>query len=168
MTAPIVTYATVTDVANRLGRTPSDDLATLIQTRLGDAERLIRRRFKGAGLNLDTQISSGLLDVQDVVQVESDAVLRLARNPDGYNSETDGTYTYQIPQALIYTAIEIEAGEWEILGIKTQTITTIVPQVRVLPNLPPWAYWPYEWVGNPATCPAPGWASDVWPFSEAP
>ena len=92
-------YATVADVAARWGKDPAGfDTATtaLINARLEDAERMIKRRFAAEvpPRDLDAEVTALVLDPEDVKQVEADAVLRLAKNPDGYQSETAGNYTY--------------------------------------------------------------------------
>jgi hypothetical protein len=124
----MTTYATLTDVTDRWGKSASGKMATLINVRLGDVERMILRRFKAAGLVLADEISSTRLDVEDVKQVEAEAVLRLVRNPEGFASETDGDYTYEVIQALASGVLEITPEEWEILGITSQTgMFLIVP-----------------------------------------
>lgn len=124
----MTTYATLTDVTDRWGKSASGKMATLINVRLGDVERMILRRFKAAGLVLADEISSTRLDVEDVKQVEAEAVLRLVRNPEGFASETDGDYTYEVIQALASGVLEITPEEWEILGITNQTgMFLIVP-----------------------------------------
>lgn len=124
----MTTYATLTDVTDRWGKSATGKMATLINVRLGDVERMILRRFKAAGLVLADEISSTRLDVEDVKQVEAEAVLRLVRNPEGFASETDGDYTYEVIQALASGVLEITPEEWEILGITSQTgMFLIVP-----------------------------------------
>lgn len=105
-------YATPSDVAVRWARTPSEEESDLIAVRLSDIERIIRKRIP----DLDDRILSGDLDVDDVVQVESDAVLRLIRNPEGFVSETDGNYTYQFSHNAKAGVLEILPEEWALLG----------------------------------------------------
>ena len=77
---------------------------------------------------LAEESSSTRLDVEDGKQVEAEAVLRLVRNPEGFASETDGDYTYEVIQALASGVLEITPEEWEILGITNQTgMFLIVP-----------------------------------------
>jgi hypothetical protein len=133
-----MSYATAEDVTNRLGRDVSGNTAliTLITTRLADVERLIKRRIP----TLDDQLDAvpPTIDVEDVKQVEAEAVLRLARNPEGYVSETDGTYTYQLAQDMSAGSLEILPGEWEILGVTCSAMTEIVPIVPVYRRDPCW------------------------------
>jgi len=111
-------YATPADVAVRWGRELTPEETAAIAVRLEDVERLIRRTIP----DLDAQIDAGTIDVEDVVQVESDSVLRLARNPEGYQSETDGDYTYRLSDAAAANAAGvgggvITPGEWWLLGV---------------------------------------------------
>ena len=59
--------------------------------RLADAERMILRRIP----DLAGKITAGDIDEADVIQVESDAVIQILKNPDGCTSETYGTYSYR-------------------------------------------------------------------------
>lgn len=106
-------YATSEDVAVRWARTPSDEEAALIEVRLEDVERLIRKRIP----NLDSLIASGSVLEEDLIQVESDAVLRLVRNPEGFVSESDGNYTYQFNQTTSAGKLEVLPEEWTLLGV---------------------------------------------------
>lgn len=118
-----MTYATANDVAVRWARTPTVEEAALIDVRLADVERIIRKRIP----DLDTLIAAGTIDVADVVQVESDVVLRLIRNPDGFVSETDGNYTYQFSQNTSAARLEIFPEEWALLGVTAGSMFMLVP-----------------------------------------
>lgn len=119
----IVAYASPSDVAVRWARTPSTEESALIQVRLNDVERMIRRRIP----DLDTKITDGDIDVADLKQVESDAVLRLVRNPEGYLSETDGSYTYMLQSDLATGKLSINPEEWEMLGISRSRFAALTP-----------------------------------------
>ena len=116
-------YATACDVAVRWARELTCEESKLVEVRLNDVERMLRRRIPG----LADKIASGLIDLQDVIQVEADAVLRLVRNPDGYVSETDGNYTYTIAKELAAGRLEILDDEWEILGVFRSRMSVLVP-----------------------------------------
>lgn len=124
-----MSYASAVDVTDRLGRDVSDDAAllTLITTRLADVERMILRRIP----DLADKITAATVNVQDVIQVESEVVLRLARNPGGYSSETDGTYTYQLSQDISSGKLEILPAEWELLGVDQPAMAVLAPVARV-------------------------------------
>lgn len=107
-------YATPADVAVRWGRELTVEETASVSVRLEDVERMIRRRIP----DLDAKITSGVINVEDVVQVESDSVLRLARNPEGYQSETDGDYTYTLNKDLTTGTLGITDDEWAILGVR--------------------------------------------------
>jgi hypothetical protein len=137
-----MSYAAAQDVTDRLGRDVSGNTAliTLITTRLSDVERLIKRRIP----DLDAQLAADppTIDVEDVKQVEAEAVLRLARNPEGYISETDGTYTYQLAQDMSAGSLEILPDEWEILGVSSSAMVIIAPKAVVHGCFPPhWWRW---------------------------
>lgn len=120
-------YATADDVAVRWARELSCEEAALVNTRLEDVERMIRRTIP----DLDDQIAAGTIDAEDVVQVESDAVLRLARNPEGYYSETDGNYTYMLQKDIASGKLEITEDEWTILGVVRDRFFTLRPFAEV-------------------------------------
>jgi hypothetical protein len=112
-------YATPADVAVRWGRELTPEETASIAVRLEDVERLIRRTIP----DLDAQVDAGTINADDVVQVESDSVLRMARNPDGFISETDGDYTYRLSDAAAANASGvgggvITEGEWWLLGVR--------------------------------------------------
>lgn len=108
----MATYAAASDVAVRWGRTLTTEENALVVKRLADAERLILKRIP----DLAARITASTINVEDVKQVEADAVLRLVRNPDGYISETDGNYTYMLSQSSATNKLHIEPDEWELLG----------------------------------------------------
>jgi hypothetical protein len=120
-------YATSEDVSVRWARTPSDEEAALIQVRLEDVERMIRKRIP----TLDTLVTSGDILEADLVQVEADSVLRLIRNPEGYVSESDGNYTYQFNQATAAGKLEILPEEWARLGVTASGVLfSLVPYLE--------------------------------------
>lgn len=116
-------YASADDVAVRWGRTLAPEESALVRVRLDDVERMLRRRIP----DMDDKVAAGDLDVEDIVQVEADAVLRLARNPEGYLSETDGNYTYQLQKDLASGRLQITDEEWEILGVRRSRMSVLVP-----------------------------------------
>lgn len=125
------TFATVADVAARWGQTPSDADAALIAIRLADAERMILRRIP----DLHDLVRKGEIATEDVVQVEADAVLRLIRNPEGFISETDGDYSYQMSKELAAGRLTILDDEWDMLGYRRARMSILVadPVVPVDP-----------------------------------
>jgi hypothetical protein len=118
-------FASVDDVAVRWSRDLSCEERELVSVRLEDVERLIRRRVP----TLDDRLAAGSIDVEDLIQVEADAVLRLCRNPEGYVSETDGNYTYQLSKDLATGKLSLTSDEWAMLGVYRNRLTTLVPSV---------------------------------------
>ncbi|MCP2626512.1 phage Gp19/Gp15/Gp42 family protein [Mycolicibacterium smegmatis] len=104
-------YADKDDVIARLGRPLTDDEITQVETLLEDAEIELKDRIP----DLDTRAEDEGYR-QRVVRVEASAVARLIRNPDGYISETDGNYSYQLNWRLNTGQIEITDREWSLLG----------------------------------------------------
>lgn len=117
-------YATVEDVAVRLGYEPDPSEAQIIDVRLEDAERLIKAKLP----DLDGMILDNEVDRDTVVMIEAEAVLRLIRNPDGFSAETDGNYNYQINSRVASGKLEILEEEWALLGV-TRGMFTITPRV---------------------------------------
>lgn len=77
-----MTYATVNDVATRLGRPISDpEEIAQVTAWLEDVESIIEARFTRAGLVLATQIALGAPTLAAVVRVECDAAIRRIYQP---------------------------------------------------------------------------------------
>lgn len=117
-----MTFAVAEDVEVRLGREVSVPLRGLIEARLQDAERAIRRRIP----DLDQKVLEGEIDAEDVAWVQCEAVLRLARNPEGYTAENDGNYGYELTTESFSGKLEILPDEWATLGIRRK-LWVLVP-----------------------------------------
>ena len=122
-------YATDADVAVRWARTLTHEEIALVNARLGDIERRIKRRVP----DLEAKITAGTVDVDDVIQVEADAVLRLVRNPEGYIQESDGDYSYMLSSQNSQGKLTILDEEWELVGFVRRRIFSIAP-VIVMPT----------------------------------
>ncbi|WP_158881984.1 Gp19/Gp15/Gp42 family protein [Amycolatopsis anabasis] len=118
-------YATASDVASRF-RVLDADETTIVNTRLADAERILKARIP----DLDAQIVAGTIDQDNVKMVEADMVLRLIRNPDGYTTETDGNYSYTISAQVASGVLEVLGREWALLGIRGG-VYSIKPYMRM-------------------------------------
>lgn len=100
----------------------------LITRRLEQVERMIKRRIP----DLAVKVAASPTFKADLVDIEADAVLRLVRNPEGYTSETDGTYTYQLQADLSTGKLQIMDDEWTTLGVnRLSRMSVIVPQVTM-------------------------------------
>ncbi|QHJ86527.1 head-to-tail connector complex protein [Mycobacterium phage Mabel] len=123
-------HATAQDVVELWAKEPEPEVMTLIERRLAQVERMIMRRIP----DLDLKVATSSTFRADLIDIEADAVLRLVRNPEGYLSETDGTYTYQLQADLTSGKLQILDEEWEILGVNSlQRSFVIVPNV-VMPT----------------------------------
>lgn len=106
-------YASAVDVEDRLGRELDPSETQIVGTRLDDAERILNNR-----VDLAAKIADGTVDADNVVMIESDMILRLIRNPDGYTQETDGNYSYSISEELAAGRLTVMGNEWALLGIR--------------------------------------------------
>lgn len=108
-------FATFDDVQARYHLPIEEQLHPLVEQRLEDAEQKIRARIPA----LDEWIAQGRVSEATVVRVTADAVIRLVRNPDGYISETDGNYMYQLAYDGGGSDLVITADEWRDLGLRS-------------------------------------------------
>ena len=121
-------YATAADVVTLWAKEPEPEVMTLIERRLDQVERMIKRRIP----NLDQKVTDSTTFRADLIDIEADAVLRLVRNPEGYVSETDGTYTYQLSADLSTGRLEILDDEWVILGVRRLSrMSTLSPSIQM-------------------------------------
>ena len=120
-----MTYAQAADVQAVTGRTLTTEETALVERRLAQVERMLLRRIP----DLAEKIAAEEIDAADVIDIEAEAVLRLLRNPEGYASESDGTYSYQFNRETASGRLEILAEEWERLGIKPSRMFSITPNL---------------------------------------
>ena len=119
-------YATTADVEARLGRTLDASETQIVQARLADSELLIKSRIP----DLADKILDGTILQEAVVMVESDMVLRLVRNPDGYSQETDGNYSYTLHSEIASGRLSVLPHEWALLGVRGG-VYTIKPYMQM-------------------------------------
>lgn len=117
--------ATSSDVQTVLGRELDTADTALVERRLAQVERMLLRRIP----DLLQQIDAGDLDEDDVRDIESEAVLRVIRNPEGLFSEQDGQYGYQRSREAADNSLRILPEEWELLGVRVGKMFSIVPNV---------------------------------------
>lgn len=123
-------YATAQDVVILWAKEPEPEVMTLIERRLEQVERMIRRRIP----DLDSKVAASETFEADLIDVEADVVLRLVRNPEGYMSETDGAYTYQLQTDLSSGKLEVLDDEWQTLGVFRLSRMSIISPAFVLPT----------------------------------
>lgn len=105
-------YASVEDVSARLGRPITDPTEVAqVQAWLNDAGAVIRSRIPG----LDGHVAAGAPTADTVLLVESNAVIRKIRNPEGYTSETIDDYTYRYNEQVRRGDIFLTDEEWALL-----------------------------------------------------
>jgi hypothetical protein len=125
-----VAYATAQDVVTLWAKEPEPEVMTLIERRLEQVERMIRRRIP----DLDAQAAISSTFEADLIDIEADAVLRLVRNPEGYLSETDGAYTYQLQADLSQGKLTILDDEWQTLGVNRLSRMSVIAPQFVMPT----------------------------------
>lgn len=118
-----MTYAEPDDVQAVLGRTLEPAEIPLVERRLAQIERKILRRIP----DLADQIADGVIDQDDVVDVEAESVYRVIRNPEGLRSETDGQYGYERSSEAADNSLRILPEEWALLGIRPSRMFAIAP-----------------------------------------
>lgn len=123
-----MSYASTTDVQDRLGRPLTTDELTQVATLLDDVELILKTKIPDLVDQVEDE-DTGEAFLAIVTFVEANAVKRLIRNPDGYTSETDGDYTYQINYRLASGELAITDKEWSMLGINSG-VFFIHPKVR--------------------------------------
>jgi hypothetical protein len=105
-------YASVDDVAARLGRPITTDSETAqVNAWLSDIELIIRARIPG----LDDLVTAGNPSEQAVVMVESNAVIRKIQNPEGKASERIDDYYYQLDANRAQGDLYLTDVEWDLL-----------------------------------------------------
>src|SRR5690606_32982928 len=103
------TYATVSDVATRLGRPISDPLEVAqVGAWIEDIESDILDRIP----NLADLIVEGRPTTATVVRVESAAVIRKMKNPDGVVSEGNDVYNYRLNENARKGELFLTDEEW--------------------------------------------------------
>ena len=118
-------YAVVGDVEALWAKELSVEEAAMVDRRLEQVERMILRRVP----DLVDQITAGDISADDVRDIEAEAVLRVVRNPDGYMSEGDGTYTYQLSREAADNSLRLLPAEWELLGVRVGKMFQIAPRI---------------------------------------
>lgn len=107
-----MSYATVDDVATRLGRpiTEPTEVAQ-VDAWLEDVEILIRARVP----TLDELVAAGTPTEPVVVMVESNAVVRMVRNPEGKTQERIDDYSWGLPADPKAGTLYLTDTEWSLL-----------------------------------------------------
>ncbi|QDF18416.1 head-to-tail adaptor [Mycobacterium Phage Rachaly] len=123
-------YAKAADVVTLWAKEPEPEVMSLIERRLEQVERMIKRRIP----NLDLRATTDATFKADLIDIEADAVLRLVRNPEGYLSETDGAYTYQLSSDLSQGKLVILDDEWTTLGVNRLSRMSVIAPNIVMPT----------------------------------
>ena len=124
-----MTYACSSDVAALWAKDLSVEETAMVDRRLQQVERMIKRRIP----DLDAQVDSGAIAEEDLVDVEAEAVLRHVRNPEGLTMEMDGAYQYQRSKDAANSSLRLTAVEWQVLGLSVGRMFSIGPSIGGTP-----------------------------------
>ena len=144
-----MSYATIDDVADRMGRDLDPSEAEIVSARLDDVEAVIRTRVPDIAERVATSPTLGRL----LAMVEADAVIRVIRNPRGLTAETDGDYGYRITPDAAKGRISIEPDEWKLLGVKGDVIALNLRIGAVMPSRQEGEYVRHRGKSGPETKP---------------
>lgn len=126
-----MTYASVDDVAVRLGRELSPSESAQAAALLQDIEATILARVP----DLLDRLLDGSLSAQVLIKIEANAVVRVLRNPGGYRSEAEGDYSYTVDTRAASGFLSLTAAEWSELSVLSGAFT-ITPYLNPNPILP--------------------------------
>jgi hypothetical protein len=108
-----MSYAGLADVQVSLGRPLTDDEQDQADGLLDRVESRIYARIS----DLDTRLADEDNLVALLVEVESDAVARVLRNPSGLLQEQDGDYAYTRDRRVSSGSLSLTEDEWARLGV---------------------------------------------------
>jgi hypothetical protein len=104
-----MTYATWDDVQVRLGRSLSPSEQQQVAAWLEDIESTIKSRIP----NLDALVAAGTLLASVLVKIESAAIIRVLRNPDGKLTERIDDYSWTRDNSTATGALCLTDEEWD-------------------------------------------------------
>lgn len=120
-----MTFATISDVSTRLGRPITDpNEVAQVEAWLEDIEAIILNRLP----DLPDRVAEGTPSAVVVAAVESNAVIRKIKNPDGKVSEGVDDYNYRLNENARKGELFLTDDEWDLLTPGTPDgAWTIVP-----------------------------------------
>ncbi len=101
-------YATWQDVQDRFGRALTDSERQQVDAWLDDIEDSIVARIP----NLTDLVTAGTITTRTVVKVESAAVIRVLRNPDGKLTERIDDYSWTRDSSTATGSLCLTDEEW--------------------------------------------------------
>lgn len=114
-----MTYATVEDVANELGRASAPAAGTGERAQWEGWLNRVEMMIKTTIPALAEHVASGAIDQRAVASVEAAAVARKVQNPEGTRATTvavdDGTVTKTRDSVLSDGVLRILPEEWDLL-----------------------------------------------------
>ncbi|UQN30659.1 Gp19/Gp15/Gp42 family protein [Brachybacterium kimchii] len=80
----------------------------------GDVDAAVRFLLRKLPL-LEQWVTQGVVDRADVIDVVFPAVARVLRNPEGYERESDGSYSYGMSSLSASANVWIPDSDWQTL-----------------------------------------------------
>ena len=105
-------HATLQDVTDSLGRPIVGAEATQVSGWLDKIERIIARRLG----DLDALIADDRLSVELLADVETEAVIRKIKNPDGKVAEGIDDYNYRLNENARKGDLFLTEEEWALIS----------------------------------------------------
>ena len=105
-------HAILQDVTDSLGRPIVGAEATQVLGWLDKIERIVSRKLG----DLDVLISDGRLSAELLVDVETEAVIRKVKNPDGKVSEGIDDYNYRLNENARKGDLFLTDEEWALIS----------------------------------------------------
>jgi hypothetical protein len=114
-----VSYATIDDVEARYGQALVGPEIIQVPIWLNSIERRLRKRIR----DFDNRVNLDPDYKLDVIDVECSAIIRILKNPEGFKSESEGTYAYSIDSRVASGFMLILDEEWDQLGVNSGAFT---------------------------------------------
>ena len=105
-------HATLQDVTDSLGRPIVGAESTQVNGWLDKIERIISRKLG----DLDALISDGRLSAELLADVETEAVIRKIKNPDGKVAEGIDDYNYRLNENARKGDLFLTEEEWALIS----------------------------------------------------
>ncbi|WP_280429728.1 Gp19/Gp15/Gp42 family protein [Nocardia brasiliensis] len=126
--------ATPDDVQKWMGRPLSEAERNLSAVLVDGVARKILARIP----NLADLLAKGRRDPETVVMVQALSVCRVLRNPDGYRTESAGTFSYTVDSRVAAGFLTILPDEWRDLGVDISAQVAPATDAYLATRRPQW------------------------------
>lgn len=122
-----MSWTTFEDVEARYEKPLDADRRPWVEQVIADAER----RLVSKRPNLTANLAAGKVDEEAVRIAVVQAVLRVIRNPEGYQSETEGNYVYTVAKDVAGGKLYFEADDLALVTPRSNVGASIMPSVPI-------------------------------------